>query len=82
MRFSPVGFKIYPFESKKEYPRADAQPIPPSVVAEPPIKRFTFELPFYMESKISWPVPNVLVSIGFLYDYEIRDNPDALAISI
>lgn len=56
--------------------------MPPSFVADPPIKIFILEFPLSKLLRISWPVPRVLVFRGFRSDSLNKANPDALAISM
>lgn len=81
-KFSPLGISYLLFLHKNLYPKAFAAPMPPSLVAEPPIISTIFLHPYTIAFLISSPVPKVLVFIGFLYYILSNDNPEAFAISI
>jgi len=79
-KFTPIGYNFLSFWSKNVYPKALATPIPPSLVADPPINKFTLECPLFKLSKINYPVPYVDVNNGFLYYLLKRPKPEARAI--
>lgn len=66
LKFLPIGLSSSPFLSLNENPSALAKPIPPSLVADPPINKLILEWRLLMLSRISCPVPKDVVSRGFL----------------
>ena len=81
-RAAPPEGKDLPRESKNLNPKAIAIPAPPSLVALPPRPTITRLNPFLDASKSNWPVPKVVVVLGFRRRGGTIANPEALAISI
>ena len=71
-----------PSASRNLTPRAAAAPIPPSLVAEPPIPIKIFLIPSFNAEAISSPVPLLVAASGSNAFSSINASPDAFAISI
>ena len=72
-----------PFLSRNLTPSACAMPAPPSIVADPPKPRMMWFAPLLIASIINWPVPYVVVFMGFLsFVPSTSGRPEASAISI
>ena len=82
IRSSPHPFSSCPCSSRKRTPSALIQPIPPSLVAEPPMAIEISRNPWSSASRINSPVPNVVVFRGSRCFSGIRVRPDADAISM
>ena len=81
-RSQPLPFSSLPSLSRKRTPRARAQPMPPSLVALPPIAIERSRKPLSKASLIIWPVPYVDVYSGLRSSLGSSGRPDAAAISI
>ena len=81
-KLSPTAFSSSWSLFKNLNPRAAAIPIPASLVADPPIVKTISAAPFSIASRMSSPVPNVLVKYGFLSLVFKSSMPEALDISM
>ena len=81
-KLSPIAFSSSLSLFKNLNPKAAAIPIPASFVADPPMVKMISMAPFSMASRMSSPVPKVLVKYGFLSLIFKSSMPEALDISM
>ena len=72
----------FPSRSRIPYPRAWSIPVPPSLVALPPMPTMNLRQPFWIADRITWPTPKVVAFIGSFSASGTRVIPAAPDISM